>query len=73
MIPHNIEKSAFRPGEYIGYGMAGVTSYRTRIKRGGEGWRTYYDDQMSREAGGCFSYMTARTLEELGAQLEGRR
>ncbi len=34
-MPHNIERSAFRKGEYIGYGKRGLY----RITRYMDGWR----------------------------------
>lgn len=56
----NIEKSAFRSGEYIGY-CNGAQS----IRRGGLGWETY----RLASAAGTFTYATAATLFELGGKL----
>ena len=67
-LPH-IEKRGFKTGEYVGYTMAGKTSYAMRIRRGGKGWETYYHEPLSRAAGGCFSYATERTLGDLSARL----
>lgn len=68
-MPHNIERSAFRKGEYVGYAMAGTTPYTMRIRRGGRGWETYYHEPLARAAGGVFTYMTAPTLKTLSARL----
>ena len=38
-MPHNIEKSAFRAGEYVGYGRGRVW----RIRRDGKAWRAMSD------------------------------
>lgn len=59
ILPDNIEKSAFRSGEYIGYpGAFGSV----RIRRGGEGWETYGH-------GNAYGRKTASTLMRLGAIL----
>lgn len=69
-LPHNIDRSGFKRGEYVVYAKAGVTSYTMRVRRGGKGWETYYHEPNARQAGGVFTYMTARTLAELGAIAE---
>ena len=51
----NIEKSGFRPREYVGYG--GGRMWRIR-KHGCGGWETYAPD-----------YMRADTLEKLSEKL----
>lgn len=56
ILPCNIERSAFRRGEYVGYSALGSV----RIRRGGKGWETYNHN------GSYRSYRTARTLMELG-------
>ncbi len=56
----NIEKSAFRCGEYIGY-----CNGAQRIRKGGQGWETYALGPSS----GVFTYATAGTLFELGRKL----
>jgi hypothetical protein len=53
---HNIEKSAIRPREYVGYG--GGRAWRIR-KHGCGGWETIAPD-----------YMRAQTLAELSKKLE---
>ena len=69
MLNHaNIEPSGFKVGEYVGYTMAGKTSYLMRIRRGGQGWETYYHEPLSKAAGGCFTYVTARTLKEMSGK-----
>jgi hypothetical protein len=56
---HNIEKSAFRHGQYVGYGL-------------GQTWIIYRDKSsnwwtaLSRQSADC---MSARTLRELSARL----
>jgi hypothetical protein len=56
---HNIEKSAFRQGQYVGYGL-------------GQTWRIYKDKSsnwwtaLSQHSADC---MSARTLRELSARL----
>lgn len=65
----NIERSGFRAGQYVGYTKAGKTSYLMRIRRGGRGWETYYNEPLAKAAGGCFSYVTARTLKEMSDKL----
>ncbi|MBK6706263.1 MAG: hypothetical protein IPG54_01760 [Sphingomonadales bacterium] len=71
MLNHaNIEPSGFKVGEYVGYTMAGKTSYLMRIRRGGQGWETYYHEPLSKAAGGCFTYVTARTLKEMSGKLD---
>ena len=56
----NIEKSAFRKGEYIGY-CNGVQ----RIRKGGQGYETYALGSST----GVATYATAQTLFELGGKL----
>lgn len=56
----NIEKSAFRNGEYVGY-----CNGAQRIRRGGLGWQTYCLGSSE----GTFVYASSRTLFELGSQL----
>lgn len=63
-LPHNIEKSGFRRGEYIGY-----CNGAQRIRRSGSGWATYALGSSS----GVFVYAYADTLRELGAKLAERR
>lgn len=58
-----IEKSGFRKGEYVLYAQAGKTCYVMRVRRGGKGWETYYHELNNR---GCYTYMTAKTLNALG-------
>jgi len=59
ILPCNIEKSAFRRGEYIGYpGAFGSV----KIRKGGDGWETYGH-------GGFYGRKTAPTLMALGAIL----
>lgn len=71
MLNHaNIESSGFKAGEYVGYTMAGKTSYLMRIRRGGRGWETYYHEPLAKAAGGCFTYVTARTLKEMSGKLD---
>lgn len=70
-LPHNIDRSGFKQGEYVGYALAGKTSYTMRIRRGGQGWETYYHEPSARQAGGVFTYMTAPTLAALSKRLEG--
>jgi len=53
-----------------GYACAGKTPYQMQIRKGGEGFRTVYDDKLSKAAGGVFTYMTAPTLEALNAKLQ---
>ena len=57
---YNIEISASRDGEYVGY-CNGVQ----RIRRGGMGWETYALGSSS----GAFVYATAKTLFQLGGEL----
>ena len=57
---HNIEKSGFRHGEYIGY-----CNGAQRIRRGGQGWETY----SLGSSAGQFTYATADTLYQLGGKL----
>lgn len=59
-LPHNIEKSAFRKGEYVGY-----CNGAQRIRRGGEGWVT--NGLCSSQGEAVFAQ--ARTLMELGEKL----
>ncbi len=56
----NIEKSAWRKGEFVGY-----CNGCQRIKRGGTGWRTY--ELGSKD--GFFVSVSAPTLYELGELL----
>ena len=56
----NIEKSAFRRGEYVGYCQG-----CQRIRRGGKGWETY----ALGSSVGTFVYATAETLFQLGGTL----
>ena len=55
----NIERSAFRRGEFIGY-----CNGAQRIRKGGQGYETY-----SLASAGVKTYATAPTLFELGGQL----
>lgn len=54
---HNIEPSAFRPGQYVGYGQGKVW----RITRFYGGWEARPQDGPG--------YLSARTLAELSAKL----
>jgi hypothetical protein len=56
----NIDKSATRKGEYIGY-----CNGAQRIVRGGQGWRT----AGLVSSAGITTYATAQTLFQLGGQL----
>lgn len=58
----NIEKSAFRKGEYVGHCKGAQL-----IRKGGEGWETYRLGSISQ---GEFVRVTARTLAELSIKLE---
>ena len=59
---HNIEKSAFRPREYVGYGN-GVW----RIWRAGHGWHaSRHDDRVEGEV----NYLITPTLAEMSERLE---
>lgn len=58
-MPLNIEKSAFRRGEYVGYGRG-----PWRVLRGGAGWNAFHR--------GDLGHVTARTLAELGKKIEER-
>ena len=60
-MSHNIEKSAFRKGEYIGY-----CKGAQRIHKVSGGWATYALGSSSGTFVPCFG----RTLAELGAKLE---
>lgn len=60
-IPQNIDKSAFRKGEYIGH-----CNGAQRIRKGGQGWETY----ALASTQGAFTPATASTLCELGEKLE---
>jgi hypothetical protein len=60
-LPNNIDKSATRKGEYVGY-----CNGAQRIRRGGLGWQTYG----LASAHGEPIFTSARTLEELGKKLE---
>lgn len=57
---HNIEKSAFRRGEYVGYAH-GVW----RIRRAGNGWLARHQDGTAPRPS-----ESARTLEELSEKLD---
>lgn len=65
----NIERSGFRRGEYVGYTQAGRTAYTMRIRRGGQGWETYFHEPLAKAAGGCFTYATTPTLRQLSERL----
>jgi hypothetical protein len=67
-MPHNMDRSGFRAGEYVVYATAGKTSYTMRVRRGGRGWETYYHEPLARAAGGVFTYATERTLAALAAR-----
>jgi hypothetical protein len=56
----NIQESAFRKGEYVGF-CNGVQ----RIRRGGQGWQTY----SLGSSAGTFTSASAPTLFELGGKL----
>jgi hypothetical protein len=57
----NIDKSAFRKGEYVGHCQG-----TQRIRRGGQGWQTYALGSTS----GHFIYASAPTLKELSDKLD---
>lgn len=59
-MPPNIEKSAFRKGEYVGY-----CNGAQRIRRTGKGWQTYALGSSK----GVFVPAYGRTLAELGDKL----
>jgi len=59
----------FTKGLWIGRAQAGKTFYDMQIRKGGEGFETYYNDKLSKAAGGVFTYMTAPTLKALNAKL----
>jgi len=61
---HNIEKSAFRRFEYVGYG--GGRVYRVR-KHGCGGWEAWLND--AAHIGLSPVYMRAPTLEKLSTML----
>lgn len=67
-----IGKSGYCRGELV-HAAAGKTSYVMRIRKGGLGWETYYHEPNAKQAGGVFTYMTARTLRELDAKLGATR
>lgn len=67
-IPSNMDKSGFRKGEFVLYAKAGITPYTMRVRKGGNGWETYYHEANARQAGGVFTYATAETLAELAAK-----
>ena len=56
----NIDKSAFRWGEYVGY-----CNGAQRIRRCGYGWETYSLGSSS----GTFTPLRARTLRELSRKI----
>jgi len=56
----NIDKSATRKGEFIGY-----CNGAQRIRKGGKGWETYALGSTA----GVFTKATAKTLFELGGKL----
>jgi len=60
-MPHNISKSAFRKGEYVGHCRGAQ-----RILRFADGWRTCGLLSLA----GTAVYAKGRTLAELGAKLE---
>lgn len=60
-IPHNIEASAFRRGEYVGYAPDGV--WRVRRRAAG-GWSAAHRDFPT------WGFISAPTLAALGAKLE---
>jgi len=59
---NNIEKSAFRPGQYVGYG--GGYVWRIAKDKSSNWWTAF-----SQQSADC---MGARTLRELQAKLEAR-
>ena len=63
-LPSNIDKSAFRRGEYVGY-----CNGAQRIRKGGLGWQTYALGSTQGEP----VFVSAPTLRELGAMLEKRK
>ena len=62
---HNIEKSAFRRFEYVGYGPAGT--YRVR-KHGCGGWEAWLGN--GHLMGDTQGYLRAATLEKLSILIE---
>jgi hypothetical protein len=60
---HNIDKSAFRKGEYIGYCARGAR----RIHRYSGGWETYGGPAL---LGDTDIHLTGRTLKEISKKLE---
>jgi hypothetical protein len=65
----NIEKSAFRRFEYVGY--AGGRVYRVR-KHGCGGWEAWLDMTRPIPVGMGMHYLRAGTLAELSAKLAER-
>lgn len=64
IIPDNMERSAFRRGEYVAWIPDGSC---VRVTRGGEGWRV--GGRVSDHAFVSATGITARTLVELGEKL----
>lgn len=60
-LPHNIEKSAFHKGEYVGYGPLGPF----RIRKIGGQWVAHTAGMPVSQSG----TWTRRTLKELGEAL----
>lgn len=64
-MPHNLERSAFRPGEYVAYGVR-VGYYRVRRRPAGSGWyAARYVDRYDVGDG----YVYGRTLAEVAAKV----
>lgn len=60
-LPHNIEKSYFKKGEYVGF-----CNGAQRIRKEGGQWRTCGLASLAGEA----VYLSAPTLAELGEKLD---
>lgn len=68
-MPHNIQRSAFRKGEYIGYGVRG--SYA--IQRWGKGdrtWRAFLVFGSDPLAPIQYHAVFGRTLADIGRQIQ---
>lgn len=66
---HNIEKSAFHKGQYVGYG-AGLV-WRIRRNPGRPGWKAYaLLGWQARALGASCPSLSASRLQDMSAQLE---
>ena len=71
-IPHNIELSAFRPREYVGYAR-GVWRIMPYGRKGSPtSWRAA-KMLPGNPYGVCLAEMTGRTLAEISAKLEAHK